>query len=116
MTRPKELVYADVCKNIVRRSIDLSFGRVDSKSQGIEVATGVIWEYCEDAATREPTISLPYEVATKLMDELWRAGVRPSDDISSAGEKTALQNHIKALEARVAFVESIVKHQLGMVS
>lgn len=49
-----------------------------------------------------PTVSLKTEEAQQLMDELWRCGVRPSDDIGSTGQLSALQDHLKDMRQLVA--------------
>lgn len=45
-------------------------------------------------AQPEPTFTLPSEAVQQLMDELWRAGVRPSDQQESAGELAATRAHL----------------------
>ena len=50
----------------------------------------------------EPTIRLRMDLAIRLMDALWSAGVRPSDGVDHPAHIEALHNHIKDLQ-RMAF-------------
>jgi hypothetical protein len=38
---------------------------------------------------------LPYELAQRLMDELWHCGLRPSEGTGSAGSLKATQDHLQ---------------------
>ncbi|MOA04255.1 hypothetical protein D3C78_1237990 [compost metagenome] len=42
----------------------------------------------------EPCLSLRHESAQELMDELWRIGVRPSQEEGSTGQAAAMQRHL----------------------
>lgn len=42
----------------------------------------------------EPSLRLPTEVAQRLMDELWHAGLRPAEGKGSAGQLAAMQAHL----------------------
>jgi len=44
------------------------------------------------------SITLSYETAQKLMDELWNCGLRPSEGSGSAGSLAATQNHLKNIQ------------------
>lgn len=61
-------------------------------------------------------LSLTYEDATKLMDELWNARVRPSDQFSTDNERKAMEVTIAALKSEVEFLRTIVRHHLGIVT
>lgn len=53
-----------------------------------------------------PLFSLTKDAARNLMDELWNAGVRPSNEAGSVGELAAVQAHLKDMRALVdAFME-----------
>ena len=43
----------------------------------------------------EPTISLRFEEAQRLMDELWECGLRPTEGSGSAGQLAAVQRHLE---------------------
>ncbi len=42
-----------------------------------------------------PTMSLQPEEAQQLMDELWRAGLRPTEGTGNAGAMAATQRHLE---------------------
>lgn len=46
-----------------------------------------------------PTASLQPEEAQQLMDELWRAGLRPTEGTGSAGSLAATERHLKDMQA-----------------
>jgi hypothetical protein len=46
----------------------------------------------------EPLIELSRDDAQGLFNELWRAGLRPTTEIGSEGERVALKNHIADLQ------------------
>lgn len=50
----------------------------------------------------EPTIDMRIEDAQQLVDELWRAGLRPTDGTGSAGSLAATERHLKDMQ-RIAF-------------
>ena len=65
-----------------------------------------------DSATT-PGQLIAFESAVELMNELWNAGIRPSD-VGSPGERRALLDRIKAHEDEINFLRAIVHHNLGM--
>lgn len=48
-----------------------------------------------------PMLSLSEAEAQQLMDELWRAGVRPKDGTGSTGQIAAMQLHLDDMRALV---------------
>lgn len=60
-----------------------------------------------------PSQLFNWESATELMNELWNAGIRPSD-VGSPGERKALLDRIKAHEEEINFLRAVVHHNLGM--
>lgn len=50
----------------------------------------------------QPFATIPLEAAQQLMDDLWRAGIRPAHNEHTAETVKALQDHTKDLR-RVAF-------------
>ena len=50
---------------------------------------------------RDPLLTMPMGSGQKLMDELWRAGLRPTEGTGSAGALAATQAHIQDLRAIV---------------
>ena len=55
----------------------------------------------------EPFCTVEREQAQTLMDDLWLAGLRPSEGSGSAGSLKATQNHLADLKA-------ILWHKLGI--
>ncbi len=51
-------------------------------------------EPCE-AVTHRPMVTLRGPEAQLLMDDLWRAGIRPSEGTGSAGQLAAVQSHLQ---------------------
>ena len=46
----------------------------------------------------EPTMSLSFDEAQLLMDELWRCGIKPSEGTGSAGSLAATERHLKDMQ------------------
>ncbi len=53
----------------------------------------------------EPLMRLKMDQAQQLMDELWRAGLRPTEGTGSAGAMAATERHLKDMQ-------TIVMHSL----
>ncbi len=49
----------------------------------------------------EPTFSLEPEAAQQLMDELWRAGLRPTEGSGSAGQLASTLKHLEDMRSLV---------------
>lgn len=54
----------------------------------------------EDTIIREDTLTLHFEEASALMDELWKAGVRPTD-VGTPGELGAVKYHLEDMRKLV---------------
>jgi len=67
----------------------------------VEVAT-LQWEAIADNAERRSLLTMRMQQAQVLMDDLWNAGIRPTEGAGSAGAMRAAENHIADLR-RVAF-------------
>ncbi len=76
-----------------------AFGRL---SNGDTKVATVHWETTAAAAEMRTLLTLRMEQAQVLMDDLWNAGVRPTEGAGSAGAMRAAQAHIADLR-RVAF-------------
>ena len=77
----------------------VAFGRLQNGDR--KVAT-VQWETIADHAEMKPLILMRNNQAQVLMDDLWNAGVRPTDGAGTAGAMRAAEHHIADLR-RVAF-------------
>ncbi len=71
-------------------------------SHGNSHAMPVEFKRVEEGAYHPPAIALTEGAGQELMDELWRAGIRPSEGTGSAGALAATQNHLKDMQ-RIAF-------------
>ena len=95
-----------------RAEMDLSRGayaiRMAFRDQqpGLMVAKPVEFERVQAGAYLPPALVLEPDAAQVLMDELWRAGIRPSE-IGTAGHLSATQAHLQDMRA-IAF------HKLGI--
>lgn len=49
----------------------------------------------------EPFLTMPMGSGQKLMDELWRTGLRPTEGTGSAGALAAVQSHLNDMRALV---------------
>lgn len=58
-------------------------------------------ETMDAANTAMPMVSLRKDEAQQLMDELWRAGLRPSEGSGSAGSLAATERHLADMRALV---------------
>lgn len=60
----------------------------------------------QEGTPLDPSFAMTYASAQKLMDELWGAGVRPSNGAGSAGELAAVRYHLEDLRTIVnSYVE-----------
>lgn len=49
----------------------------------------------------EPTLRISPEEAQGLMDELWRAGIRPTEGAGSVGQLAAVNRHLEDMRSLV---------------
>lgn len=76
--------------------------RVGLRSEnGFDVAMPVMMVGVEPGAMTQPMIKLPLEAAQRLMDELWQAGVKPSQSIGSTGQVEAIKYHLEDMRKLV---------------
>jgi hypothetical protein len=57
-------------------------------------------------AIQEPTMRLHHTASQRLMDELWRAGVRPSNGEGNAGQLGAIEKHLEDMRRLVFKTQS----------
>ena len=63
----------------------------------------------EEGTMMAPAFETSLEDAQRFMDELWRAGLRPTEGTGSAGSLAATEHHLADMRALVA---SILKCEL----
>lgn len=67
---------------------------VNRKSGQLSVGQPVTFSPLDENVKAQETMLIPHERAQRLMDELWKAGVRPSD-IGTPGHLAAVQYHLE---------------------
>ncbi len=84
-------------RSIVKRRVEL-YAFID-KQGGRWVADNVTFRQPTDGDRVGPIMSLTYEEAQTLIDELWRCGVRPTEGAGSAGSLAATERHLKDMQS-----------------
>ena len=56
--------------------------------------TNLEWSMVDEGSMVEPTFSLGHTEAQLLMDDLWNAGIRPSEGSGSTGQLRATEHHL----------------------
>lgn len=70
------------------------------EDDGTKVAR-LTFEPLEQGMFCEPTAHLSGDTAQQLMDELWRAGIRPTEGAGSAGSLAATKAHLEDMRTLV---------------
>lgn len=68
---------------------------------GFAVARPLTMEVIEPGLMTDPTFRLPFDAAQRLMDELWQAGVKPSQSVGSTGQVEAIKYHLEDMRKLV---------------
>lgn len=68
------------------------------------VAKPIVMERIPSGAFVEPCLRIPFEDAQALIDELWQAGLRPSQSLGSVGQIDAVKYHLEDMR-RLVFKE-----------
>jgi glycine cleavage system aminomethyltransferase T len=72
---------------------------------GFAVAMPPTMQVIDPGSLIHPTLRLPLDAAQRLMDELWQAGVKPSQSIGSTGQVEAIKYHLEDMR-KLVFKES----------
>lgn len=64
----------------------------------VAVGRPITMERIDVGAITDPTVTLKYDMAQMLIDELWRCGLRPSEGTGSAGSLAATERHLKDMQ------------------
>ena len=70
--------------------------------QGSAYAINLVMEEKRDFVAVDPSLSISETAAQTLMDDLWSAGIRPTEAAGSAGAMRRAESHISDLRA-IAF-------------
>jgi len=98
---------AQIARNIYRSGYELYlFQRVEHPEPGAQFVTDMTMTFVPECSTISDSsaILLSPESAQELLDELYRAGIRPSRDVSDRG----------AQDMHLADMRKIVGKQLGV--
>ncbi len=72
------------------------------------VAQPLVFETIDEgAAITNPTMTVTHDFCQRLMDQLWNAGIRPTDGVGSVATMNATTAHLDDMRA-------IVAHKLGV--
>ena len=75
------------------------------------VVKDIIFEPVEEGIYTYPSLTISSHMAQQLMDELWVAGLRPSEGTGSAGSLAATQKHLEDMR-NIAFGQlNIIKEK-----
>jgi hypothetical protein len=79
--------------------IELRLAVVDGEK--VTVATNLCLTTQDQNANVPPLMSLGFNMAQQLMDQLWDCGLRPSEGAGSVGQMAAVQAHLADMRALV---------------
>ena len=92
------------CRNAIELLItDPSFPR----NGEVKVITSMIGETQREGTLCEPSAILKFQEAQVLMDDLWQAGLRPTEGTGSAGAMKAVENHLKDMRTLVSKIMKV---------
>lgn len=57
---------------------------------------------CEEHMRVDSSINIDFAAGQRLMDDLWHAGIRPTEGTGSAGSLKATENHLADMQ-KIAF-------------
>lgn len=81
----------------------VGFGyHVSNPGGRISVATDVVFTELAEGVRGGPFLEVEAHEAQQLLDELWAAGIRPSQEFGSTGQIGAVQRHLDDMRA-IAF-------------
>lgn len=87
-------------RSIFQRGIKLHMAEISGKTMA--AAYSITFKEVEQGSAREtPLLDLREEDAQQLMDELYHAGVRPSQAAGSAGQIDAVKYHLEDMRRLV---------------
>lgn len=78
--------------------VELHIASADGKSEVRKIVMGPI---DGEGMVSDPTFRLPRADAQTLMDDLWQAGLRPTEGTGSAGALRAVERHLEDMRTLV---------------
>jgi hypothetical protein len=92
-----------VARNFLGRGFEFHIVGLDLERRETSLARPVEFAVVpENTQFTEPAFSLREEEAQRLMDELWNAGVRPTEGAGTAGSMAAVKSHLEDMR-RIVF-------------
>lgn len=90
-----------ITSDFLRRRFDLRIGRPSASNPEMieEVQPVVLVKKPACEIPNGPALGLTLIEAQSLMDELWRAGIRPAEGAGSAGQAAATEKHLQDMRA-----------------
>ena len=85
-----------------RQGVGIYIGDREGKTK----VKDIVLEHAEEGCEMQPSWNLEMSNAQTLMDDLWHAGVRPTEGAGSAGAMRAVENHLGDLRKLVFNKES----------
>lgn len=85
-----------------REFIDVALVQTDQRGDVVAHATGIQFEEVKPGSYIESNFSMRNEFAQRLMDGLWRCGLRPTEGIGSVGALSATERHLSDMQ-KIAF-------------
>ena len=93
-----ERIDSFVDRDPIRKGLSVYFS-VKLSGDRVALAQPVQFEVVpEHTVATKPTLIIRQEDAQILMDELWRAGLRPTEGTGSAGALAATEGHLKDMQ------------------
>lgn len=91
------------------RGCGVYWAYVDLDGKTKAVARNVVMEQCKDETTSigQAPLELREQEAQSLIDELWRAGYRPTEEVGTEGVIAAQRDHIKDLREQLMLVTKL---------
>lgn len=88
-----------------RHAVELNILSDDGKTK----VKQIILEESDQRFEQEPSFILSLDNAQLLMDDLWHAGMRPTEGTGSAGAMRAVERHLEDMR-KIAFDQLNQKH------
>lgn len=102
MIFPESNIDIVVHKSPFREFIDVALVQTDQRGDVVSHAIGIQFEEVKPGCYIESNFSMRNEFAQRLMDGLWRCGLRPTEGADSVGALSATERHLSDMR-KIAF-------------